>query len=377
MANDVRISSDSFKSLGIHQDAIAWTVKDLEEINNDFFSDDIDNLITLADALDVLSTDEVLTTYVSKSDNQVYFSVPRIHLNSSGEICIFLGSKIEFVLTYDSKSKTYNSASGLSFKVSPYKRDKEKEVRAINFITTIAVEIDGLEEDYTYSIPVKTQKDVDLVELAKSLQAGSTVTSDHLIKIGSGGSYDISIKPWMLPKGLYTIVRMKTPYSLPEGGKIWEGYVSQVNSDGSISDEQTLVSMNSNPFVKNKSQVLVNAALKGANVYFTVDGAYTTSMGTATIGYSSILSNPTEAKIKTFLTEAKAHHITVRRSNSESLLNDSQILQLMDKYLAEQEAKKNKGATKSDDTVAPVPVTVLSQNPVTVPATPDFDEIPF
>jgi uncharacterized membrane protein len=376
MANDVRISSDSFKSLGIHQDAIAWTTQQLEVLNGDYFSDDIDNIITLAEALEVLPSDEILTTYTSKSDNQVYFSVPRIHLNSNGEICLFLGSKVEFTLTYDAKTKTYNSASGLSFKVSPYKRDKEKEVRAINFITTIGVEIDGLEEDYVYSIPVKTQKEVDLVELTKALQSGSSITSDQLIQLGAGGSYDISLKPWMLAKGLYTIVRMKQPYQLPEGGKIWEGYVSSVNQDGSISDDQILVSMNSNPFVKNKSQVLVNAALKGANVYFTIDGAYSTSMGTATIGYSSIIANPNEQKIKTFLSEAKASHISVRRANSENLLTDTQIEQQKSKYLAEQEAKKNKGKVTGDNNT-PVTSPVNSEDSVTVPATPDFDKIPF
>lgn len=368
----VRFSSDAFKQLGIHWDAVSWTQKQLKDINEDFSSPDIDNLLELANALGCGESDEILTTYTNQNDNQIYFSVPRVHLNQDGDLSVFVGSNLNYPLTYD--NKTYKSESGLSFKVAPYKREGEKEVRAINFITTLEIDIDGLTEDFVFNLQVKAKKDIDLTELAKDLQAGKEVDSERLIQIGAGGSFSTAVKPWMVPKGLYAITRMKQPFVLPEGGKIWEGFISPV-IDGEIDTTFSYcVAMNSNPFVANKSYVLVNAALKGTPVYVSIDGAYMTSMGVATIGYASILTNASQERINKFLQQAKQHQVNIRRNNQATILSDDDIARLSEEW-EQKQAEKRSAKAEAKNNVVPAPAKKLES--VSPSNQEEFEDIPF
>jgi hypothetical protein len=371
MVNDIRFTSAAFKPLGIHQDAVAWTQSELSKLNEEINSPDIDNVLTLAQLLNAAQDSIVLATYRSKTDNMVYFSVPQVLANAEGILSIYLSTEVSFPLEYQAKGKTYNYGD-VVFKVSPYKRENEKEVRAINLTTTISQTIDGFEEDFIISLQVKAKQDVDLAKLAKDILAGDSVGSDRITTIGSGsGGYDDSIKPWMLTRGFYKITQMKNPFNLPDGGTIYEGYVTAVDDSGDVLPDAApkLVSMNAGPFVTQKSYVLVKSA-QTADVYVSIDGAYNTSMGTASIGYASILRGKTDAKWKEFLAEAKAHQINVRRNNSKDLLSQSQIESETAKHL---EAKAAKRAAKSGpaNNIVPAPTKELAV------AMPEVDDIPF
>jgi len=369
MANEIRFNSDNFSTLGIQFDAATWTLDEINSINNTVFSDDIDNLIDLCQRLGCAATDTVLTTYESKADKKVYFSIPRIHLNAEGVLSLFIGSNLSFPLTYEKKAYTVGE---LSFKVVPYRRKDEKEIRAINFVTTVTKTVDDIEEDFEISLGVKCKFESDLNEITKALQSGAKLPDGNLIQIGVGGSgYAIALKPWMLPKGNYKITSVKEPFKLPDGGKIWEGYVSPVDSQGSVDESvSTLVIMNANPFIRNKSETLLKAAMNGTSVYVQINGAYHTSMGIGAIAYASMLSEAKDDKEatqrwKSFAFAANRECLSMRTRYSSEVLKAEEIETLTQKYLDER-AKKSSEPKEPKKELATVGTSV-----------PAIDDIPF
>lgn len=368
----IRITSPALSATQIQDEASEFTFAELSRLNEEFFGDDletnvIDDLLELAKVLKCSNDAVILTTY--KTNNGVFFSCPSVQLNAEGKLILALGAKTTFELVHDAKTKMYSiEGTDLTFKTVIYTNDN-KEVKGVNLMLKYDADVDGLDIEVEYALQVKVTTEQDFKVIAKALQSGESLTSDQLVQIGSGGSFDISIKPWMLSKGFYMITRMKPAVVLP-ALTIHEGYCKRINDTGEfIDDEEYLVSMNAAPFIQNKSNILVNQARLGTPIVFGIDGGFRMSMGISTIGDARILRNKDNAfnseGFKAFKAACKSAFINKRRQNASSVLSEAQLKEEGQLYLD----KRNKKPVDAANTIVPTTETAL--------VTPSLQDAPF
>ena len=327
--NYIRFNNADFDDLRIEDDAQSWTLNRLNEINNDLFNPQIDNLIDLAQRLGCASSDEVLTTYISKKDRNIYMGLPRVHLNSEGKLCVFVGSKLSFPLTYEKKTKTYSTGE-LVFKVSTYKKEGEPDIKAINFVANIIRETEGIEEELPVSLGLLVDANSNLTDVTKALQNDTALPEKSITQLGvGGGGYAITYKPWMLPLGFYKIMSSsRIEITTKDGNKalVANGQCSPVTVDGVVNtDIVYTVGLNSAPF----NFDLITSSIEGSTIYFYVDGGYSYDPHVATIGFALKLieiEGVLEAtKWQRFQNMAKKACILKRRQNSSKLFTSVQL----------------------------------------------------
>lgn len=306
----------AFAVSGLEFLAESWTLGKLKDLYRTSYSNDsdIENIIDLATRLGIADDQVVLSTYDSKEDRAIYFSVPRVHLNSDGVLCLFMASKLTFPLVYDAKRKTYN-VGDLSFAVSPAKT-KAGDLVGVNLSTGILKDTAGYDENFTLLLQVKC-KSKDLPPIIKALQNNTTLPEKSLVQIGVGsGVFTNNLKPWMLEKGFYkvmSVVYKQITKKDGSGATLREGTVSPV-INGVVDESQVFsVAMNSNPF----SDQLCSAA-KNRAVYFGIDGGFDYDGNVATRGHASPLPEiePNHVELSTwnkFIAVARRKYIDARR----------------------------------------------------------------
>lgn len=367
----IRITSAALSVTQIQDESDKFTFNQLANLNQEFFGDDIepnviDDVLELASVLGCVGEDIILTTY--KTTNGIFFSCPSVQLSPEGNLSLYLGSEKSFEFIYDAKKKTYGiEGLELSFKSALYTND-QKEAKGVNLMLKYDKEIDGLDIEVEYALQVKTKPEQDFRLVAKALQSGEIPNSDVLVQVGSGGSYSISLKPWMLPKGFYLISGMKPVVVLPQL-TIHEGYARPVDDNGDfVGDEEYLISMNSAPFKQNGSNMIINQARLGTPVVFGIDGGFRMSMGISTIGDAQILRNKdgkfNVVGFKAFKASAKSNFIAKRRMNSNTVMSEADLKIAGQEYLD----KRNKG---------PVAVNAIVATAETLSITPQLDNVPF
>ena len=324
----IRFTNAGFEDLMVEDSAQSWTLDRLNEINCTLFNDSIDNLIDLAQRLGCVATDEVLTTYISKKDRNIYMGLPRVHLNSEGKLCVFIGSKLSFPLTYEKKTKTY-STGALVFKVSPYKKEGEPDIKAINFVANIIRETEGIEEELPVSLGLLVSSGANLTDITKALQNDTALPEKSITQLGVGnGGYAVTYKPWMLPVGFYKIMSSsRTEITTKDGKKalVANGQCSPTVDGVVATDTVYTVGLNSAPF----NFDLITCSIEGASVYFYVDGGYSYDPHVATIGFALKLIETDGvlelAKWQRFQSMAKKACILTRRQNSSKLFTAVQL----------------------------------------------------
>lgn len=367
----IRITSASLSVTQIQQESDKFTFSQLRDINQEFFGEDveqnvIDDLLELAKVLKCDESDVILTTY--QTTNGVFFSSPSVQLNPEGKLSLYLGSEKSFEFIYNASKKVYGiEGLDLVFKPTLYINDK-LEIKGVNFLLKYDTEIEGIDIEVEYALQVKAKPEQDFKAITKSLQLGEIPNSDILIQVGSGGSYSVSLKPWMLPKGFYVISKMKPVVVLPQL-TIHEGYARPIDDQGEfVGDEEYLVSMNASPFVQNKSNIITNQARLGTPVVFGIDGGFTMSRGISTIGDAQILRNKegkfNVAGFKAFKASAKSNFIAKRRMNSSMVLSDSDLKLAGQEYLD----KRNK---------KPVAVNAIVATDESLAKVPQLEDLPF
>ena len=335
--NSIRFNNADFDDLRIEDDAQSWTLDRLNEINNELFNPQIDNLIDLVQRLGCTSSDEVLTTYISKKDRNIYMGLPRVHLNSEGKLCVFVGSKLTFPLVCNEiKDKKGNkeactyTTGDLVFKVSPYKKKGESDVKAVNFLTTVAKETDGIKEDVTVSLGLLASSESNLLEVTKALQNNTVLPEKSVTQLGvGGGGYPTMYKPWMLPTGCYKITSAERKQATKKDGeKFWaaNGACSPV-VDGVVDPETTYaLRLTSSPF----NFDMITSAIEGAPIYFYVDGGYKYDDSVASIGYAVKIVDVDKNKWARFVVAAKKNCLNIKLKKTGSVLKPHEL-----------EAKKN------------------------------------
>lgn len=367
----IRITSASLSVTQIQDESDKFTFAQLRDLNQEFFGEDveqnvIDDLLELSKVLGCADTDIILTTY--QTLNGVFFSCPSVQLNQESKLSLYLGSEKSFEFVYDAKKKVYViEGLELTFKPTLYVNDS-KEVKGVNLMLKYDTEVDGLDIEVEYALQVKSKPEQDFRAITKALQSGEIPNSDVLIQVGSGGSYSISLKPWMLPQGFYAITKMKPAVILPQL-TIHEGYCKAINDSGEfVGEEEFLISMNSAPFVQNKSNMIINQARLGVPVVFGINGGFRMSMGIATIGDARILRNKDNkfdiVGFKAFKVSAKSNFIAKRRMNSSTVLSESELSVAGQEYLD----KRNK---------KPVATNAIVPTEETLAKVPQLEDLPF
>ena len=327
--NYIRFNNADFDDLRIEDDAQSWTLDRLNEINNGLFNPQIDNLIDLAQRLGCASSDEVLTTYISKKDRNIYMGLPRVHLNSEGKLCVFVGSKLTFPLTYEKKTKTYSTGE-LVFKVSPYKKEGEPDIKAINFIANIIRETDGIEEELPVSLGLLVDANSNLTDVTKALQNDTALPEKSITQLGvGGGGYPTTYKPWMLPTGCYKITSAERKQATKKDGeKFWAANGSCSPVVDGVVDPETIYALRltSSPF----NFDMITSAIEGAPIYFYVDGGYKYDDSVASIGYAVKIVDVDKNKWARFVVAAKKNCLNIKLKKTGSVLKPHEL-----------EAKKN------------------------------------
>lgn len=354
----IKFDNSEFLGLGIHYSGQQWTYAQMLELLDNYVSSTLEQLTQLAADLQIEPDAVILSTYTNKRDKSLWFNLPRFQLNQSGEFVLFVGDT-EVKPTYDSKNEFY-VVPGHSFEVDIKRKDDEDSTSPIIRVVMVSKysrKVEGLKENFTLSIPVRTKKDSDLKAIAVALQNGEV--NDQIQQVGKGGGFSPFYKPFMLPKGFYRIAEVKEPKFLTDGGVIWEGYVTSV-ADGS----RYPVKMNTAPFVVQQRDTLLKQAIAGKAVYIFINGAYNTAKGVGTIGHASVLPEhngivPVEIW-KKFEEECKRITAATASKNSSKLLTDAQIQQEKETFegneaarIAEWQAKK-----EASNTATPEPATV-------------------
>lgn len=366
----IRITSAAFSVTQIQDESDKFTFSQLRDLNQEFFGEDveqnvIDDLLELAKVLGCVDSDVILTTY--QTSNGVFFSCPSVQLNPESKLSLYLGSEKSFEFDYDAKKKVYTiEGLDLTFKPTLYTNDK-KEVKGVNLMLKYDTEIDGLDIEVEYSLQVKTKPEQDFKDLTKALQSGEIPNSDVLVQVGSGGSYAISLKPWMLPKGFYAIANMNPVVVLPQI-TIHECYCRPIDDSGEfVGDEKYLMSMNSNLFTKDNN-IIITQARKGIPVVFGIDGAINMSMGVSAIADARILRNKDSkfdvAGFKAFKVSAKSNFIAKRRMNSNTVMSEADLLVAGQEYID----KRNK---------KPVATNAIVSTEETLAKVPQLEDLPF
>lgn len=367
----IRITSSALSVTQIQEESDKFTFSQLRDLNQKFFGEDIeqnviDDLLELTKVLGCVDSDIILTTY--QTPNGIFFSCPSVQLNPESKLSLYLGSQKYFEFVYDAKKKVYViEGLELTFKPTLYVNDT-KEVRGVNLMLKYDTEVDGLDIEVEYALQVKSKPDQDFRAITKALQSGEIPNSDVLTQVGSGGSYSISLKPWMLPKGFYAITKMKPVVILPQL-TIHEGYCKAIDDSGEfVGDEEFLISMNSAPFVQNKSNMIINQARLCVPVVFGIDGGFRMSMGISTIGDARILRDKEGkfdiAGFKAFKVSAKSNFIAKRRMNSSTVLSEADLLVAGQEYLD----KRNK---------KPLAVNAIVPIEETLSKVSQFEDLPF
>lgn len=369
-----RFLSSTFELTGIQSRTNSWTLADLETINQTM-DDNIDSLISFSKFLGAQSQDVVLSTYKNK-ENVTTFNLPKVVNNGKSGLVVSFGQLL-LPLIYDKKAKGYTCGDA-SFEVEGYIRENETEVKAVNLLAVNKVEIDGFPTKITYSIKVGSPylaTSDELVSLTKDLVAGKAIESNRITTIGSGGTYENSIKACSVPKGVYKVVSVKKPQALPKGGYAYEGYIQPVDESGNLTDDKRiLIAMGAGPFKTKGSMALLNKMIRAFEsgstlppVYASFDGAYMSGTGyPGAIAYSREVQD-IDTDFTTFLQDAKSNQTRIRMENSSSLMSESELAKFLDdaaKKKADDKAKAGNNIVEGPKVEPKVPV-------------PQLDDIPF
>jgi hypothetical protein len=318
------ISNEVLLSLGIHYDADKWALSELIEINKEYENSDIEILIALAKAVKLKNEDIVLSCY--QRNGMDAFSLPRIHLNKEGELCLFFGYDLALPLTWNGKKWSIDNENEL--KCSPNK-NKEGQVTSASMMFEVQLEFEGIVDDLTVPLPVLF-KEAEPIAIVKDLQNG-IVPEKGLIQIGKGGAK--SLKAYMLPVGYYKIQSVNQPIPTKDGGMMQNGSV--ISEDGTIYN----VLMGSIPFTVRKSTALLDAAKKGKQVRVKIDGACSTGTGIGAIGYAQVVPEG-ETAFEKFKFAATRHCVQMRKeAGPDGIIDKATIEKTRDEWLGSNSPK--------------------------------------
>ena len=166
MAIQLYLSQSPFKSSELPIKGTKWTISELvqEAIEND--TQEIQHMAVFAEMFGSTETDHVLTCYISKKDDQLYFTLPTVMREGADLVLEFGEVKIPIIFT-----DGVHTANGVPITPSPV-RDDNKNVIGVNFTVTIKLELDEVEEDVDFCIPVRFVKDTQYKTALAAIKQG-------------------------------------------------------------------------------------------------------------------------------------------------------------------------------------------------------------